>query len=138
MMAPEAYEHFRRTAPMHVQVWRTGPSRRTRHGSVAPVEGRIVRIFRDCDGLLHWGQQITFNVPVIDPGARSAPMPSGTIYHDWEWLGRARWLEAFLESWQGNIQLVHSQVLPLRHPTWRPVCGPDARGMLCAGTFRKG
>jgi hypothetical protein len=138
MMAPEAYAHFRRIAPMHVQIWRARPSLRAPHGSVVSVEGRIVRIFRDRDRLLHWGQPITFQVPVIDPGARSAPMLSGTIYHDWNRLGRARWLEAFLDSWQGKLQLVYSQVLPLRHPTWRPVCGPDARETLCAGTLEDG
>ena len=137
MMAPEAYEHFRQTAPMHVQLWRTGPSRRARHSGVVPVRGRIVRIFRDQERQLRWGQRITFNVPVIDRESRSAPMPSGTIHHDWDWLGRAHWLEAFLEAWEGKIQLVHSQILPLRHPTWRPVCGPEAKGMLCEGTLRE-
>ncbi|HTS89369.1 MAG TPA: hypothetical protein VMG41_12830 [Gemmatimonadales bacterium] len=136
MMSPEVYQEFRRTAPMHVQVWWAGSSRRARRDGIATVEGRVVRIFRDRDRLLHWGQKIRFNVPVSDPGARSAPAPSGTIYHHGEWLGQARWLEAFLEAWDGHIQLVHSQVLPLRHPTFRPVCGPDVRGVLPAGTLR--
>jgi len=136
MMAPEIYEGFRRDAPMHVQLWRTGPSRRARHEGSVKVRGRIVRIFRDTDRLLHFGQKVTFNVPVIDRESRSEPVLSGTIRHDWDWLGRAHWLEAFLEAREGTIHLVHSQVLPLRHPTWQPVCGPDARGYLCEGTLR--
>lgn len=135
MMAPEVYEEARRTASMHVQLWRAGPTRRERHAGSVRVDGRIVRIFRDRDRILHWGQRVTFVVPVIDRERTAAPTLSGTIYHDWDWMGRARWLEAFLESWQGEMQLVHSQILALRHPTLRPVCGPEATGTLCSGTF---
>jgi len=41
----------------------------------------------------------------------------------------------FLESWNGEIHLVRSQVIAIRHPTLHPVCGPDAKGFICEGTF---
>ena len=62
-------------------------------------------------------------------------MPSGTIHFDWERMGRARWFEAFLERWQGEILLVRSQIVAIRGPTRRPVCGPEVKGFVCEGTF---
>jgi hypothetical protein len=50
-------------------------------------------------------------------------------------MGRARWLEVFLESWNGEIHLMRSQVIAIRHLTVRPVCGPDAKGFICPGNF---
>lgn len=135
MMSPEVYEEARANAPMHVQLLRIDGTHRSGHTSSARISGRIVRIFRDQDRALHLGQRLSFDVPVIDR-SRSGPLtPSGTIYHDGERLGRARWLEAFLESWHGEIQLVHSQVLAIRHPTLRPVCGPEVKGFLCPGNL---
>ena len=55
--------------------------------------------------------------------------------HDWGSMGRARWLEVFLESWNGEIHLMRSQVIAIRHLTVRPVCGPDAKGFICPGNF---
>jgi hypothetical protein len=58
---------------------------------------------------------------------------SGELFHDAELMRRARWLEAFLALWKGEIELVRSQVIAIRHPTLRPVCGPDAKGYLPSG-----
>jgi len=124
-MAPEVYEEARANAPIHVQLIRIGgdPMR----GRIA---GRIVRIFRDRDHQVHWGQRIAFMADVIDRSQSGPPVLSGTLYQDGERLERARWLEAFLEMWNGELQLVRSQLVPVRHPTWRPVCGPDLKGFL--------
>ncbi|MGH7584119.1 MAG: hypothetical protein ACREL5_12920 [Gemmatimonadales bacterium] len=132
MMAPEVYQEARAGAPMHVQIWRTGSPDATRAGR---IDGRVVRIFRDHDRQLRWGQRIAFHVPVIDRASRDAPTAGGTIYLDGDHLVRTRWFEAFLASWDGVIHLVHSQICPIRHPTRRPVCGADAKGFLCEGNL---
>jgi hypothetical protein len=134
MMGPQVYEKARADAPMHVQLWRSGAL--PPNGDSVRVTGLIVRIFRDRAHVLHWGQRVSFTIPVIDQGRLDAPMPGGTIYHDWERMGRARWLEAFLESSGGKIHLVQSQVAAIRGPTRRPVCGPDVKGFICEGNFR--
>ncbi|HVA56441.1 MAG: hypothetical protein WBQ26_13810 [Gemmatimonadaceae bacterium] len=133
MMGPYAYEEARAQAPIHVQIRRFGAAPQQRSAEAVRVHGRIVRIFRDQEHVLHWWQRVSFAIPVIHRSR--SPRPSGTIYHDWERMGRAHWLEVFLESWNGELQLVHSQVLAIRHPTWRPVCGPDAKGFICEGNF---
>jgi hypothetical protein len=97
------------------------------------VDGIVVRVFRDRKRQVHWGQRVRFNVPVINRERTTAPELSGTIYHDWDRMGRARWLEVFLEYWEGEIHLVRSQVTAIRHPTARPVCGPDVEGFICTG-----
>jgi hypothetical protein len=135
MMAPWVYEQARADAPIHVQLWQfRGRSRAPDDSSVLAV-ARVVRIFRDVDHAVHLGKRIAFRVPVIHATGPEGPMPSGTIYHDWDRLGRAHWLEAFMESTDGQIQLVHSQIAAIRHPTLRPACGPDEKGFLCAGNL---
>ena len=129
-MAPEVYQQARANAPMHVQLWHT--SRRTL-GRSGRIEGRVVRVFRDQDHRLHWGKRVSFSVPMSDRHSSEPPTPSGTIYLDPEWLCRTRWLEAFLEYWDGEFQLVHSQVCPIRRPTRVPVCGVDVKGFVCEG-----
>ena len=133
MMAPEVYERARADAPMHVQIWRPSVESSPRDASYVRINGRVVRIFRNQGGVLQWGQKISFPVSIVDRNA--IPMPSGEIRHAWERIGPARFLEAFLEAWEGEIHLVHSQVAPIRHPTWRPVCGPDEKGFLCRGNM---
>lgn len=130
MMAPEVYEAARARAPIHVQLWHSG---RTRLGRSGRIEGRVVRVFRDHDHRLHWGARVSFGVPMIDRNSSEPPAPSGIIYLDAEWLCRTRWLEAFLEYWDGQFQLIHSQVCPIRHPTLEPVCGPGVKGFVCEG-----
>jgi len=135
MMGPYVYEAARADAPIHVQILRVGSTPRGAHSDSVRVHGRVVRIFRDREDVLHWWQRVSFLIPVIDRERTGSPELSGTIYHDWEWMGRARWFEVFLESWNGEIHLVRSQVIAIRHPTVQPVCGPDAKGFLCEGTF---
>jgi hypothetical protein len=135
MMGPYVYEEARASAPMHVQILRTGSARRERGSASVRLRGRIVRVFRDRERALHWLQHVEFTVPVIDRERTSSPELSGTIFHDWEWMGRARWFEVFLESWQGELQLVRSQVCAIRGPTRLPVCGPEAKGFICPGNF---
>jgi hypothetical protein len=133
MMAPEVYEQARANAPMHVQIWRPWMDSSPRDASFVRLDGRVVRIFRNRGGALRWGQKVSFPVSIINPNAASIPMPSGEIHHAWERIGPARFLEAFLEAWDGEIHLVHSQVAPIRRPTWHPVCGPDEKGFVCRG-----
>jgi hypothetical protein len=133
MMAPHVYEQARANAPIHVQLWqRSGLSARPR-GSSVQVIARVVRIFRDRDHAVHVGQQIRFHVPIIAPVGPGGPTLGGTIHHDWDRLSRQPWLEAFMESSGGQLELVFSQIAAIRHPTWHPVCGPDEKGFLCAG-----
>jgi hypothetical protein len=136
MMSPQVYEDARARAPMHVQLIRVGTLQRPEYSGCVRIRGRIVRIFRDREHQLHWGQRVSLCVSVIDRSRSEPPTLSGTIYHDGERLGRARWLEAFLESWHGEIQLVRSQLIVIRHPTLQPVCGPDAKGFLPIGDRR--
>ncbi len=133
MMSPQVYEEARADAPIHLQLWQFhGAGRRPDGGSVLAAAW-VVRIFRDRDRVLHLGQRITFRVPVIHAYGPGGPELSGRIYHDWDRLGRARWLEAFMESADGQFELVLSQIAAIRRPTMRPVCGPDEKGFLCAG-----
>ena len=136
VMAPHVYEEARANAPMHVQLIRFGALYRPGHSDSARIDGRIVRIFRDREHRLHWGQRVSFAVSVIDRSRSGPPELSGTIYHDGERLGHARWLEVFLEAWQGEIQLVRSQLIVIGHPTLHPVCPPDAKGFLPDGDTR--
>jgi len=131
MMAPFVYERARAEASMHVQIWRPHPASSFRAGPVGRIDGRVVRIFRDRGSALHWGQRVSFMVPTID--RKASPSPSGVIRHAWDRIGPARFLEAFLEAWEGQIRLVHSQVAPIRRPTVRPICSPDQAGFLFDG-----
>ncbi len=133
MMSPQVYADARAEAPIHVQLMRGGVRRQRQESGSVRVHGRVVRIFRDRERAVHLGQRLSFLIQIIDPDA--VPMPSGEIRHDWDYLGRARFIEAFLTSWQGEIHLVRSQVLGIRYPTLRPVCPPDAPGFLCPGNL---
>lgn len=135
MMAPEVYEQARANAPMHVQIWRPCIEPSPQNTPFIRINGRVVRIFQNRGGVLHWGQKISFTVSVISSRAAPIPMPSGDIHHRWERIGPVRFLEAFLEAWGGEIQLVHSQVAPIRYPTLRPVCDPNDKGFLCQGNL---
>ena len=131
MMAPFVYEKARAEAPMHVQIWRPRIETAPHNDSVVRIDGRVVRIFRDRRSDLCWAQRVRFVVPIIDHASKSEP--SGDIRHAWERIGPIRFLEAFLEAWEGQIHLVHSQIAPIRHPTLHPICGPDEKGFLCQG-----
>jgi hypothetical protein len=128
MMAPWVYESARAEAPMHIQLRCSSIQSR---GSSMRIEGRVVRIFRDTAHQLYWGKRISFSISVS--GGESGCMPGNTIYHSRDNFAAARWLEAFLESDEGKLELVYSQVAPIRGPTLRPVCGPDQEGFLCRG-----
>jgi hypothetical protein len=133
MMSPQVYENARANAPMHVQLIRVGAVHRPEYSDSVRIRGRIVRIFRDREHALHFGEAISFTVPGTGRSPSEPPMLSGTIYHDGERLARARWVEAFLESWNSEMQLVRSQLIVIGHPTLRPVAGPDAKGFLPSG-----
>jgi hypothetical protein len=134
MMAPEVYERARADAPIHVQVWRPRVETSPPRANHVRIDGRVVRLFRNHGGVLHWGQRVSFSVSVRSPNAPpEAPMLGGEIRHAWERIGPARYLEAFLQSWDGKIELVHSQVAPIRHPTLRPVCDHTVHGFVCPG-----
>lgn len=135
-MSPEVYQQARANAPMHVQLLRGGVrGQRDQRGGSVRVHGWVVRIFRDRDRALHFLQPISFSISIIPSRREEPPMPSGQIRHDWGYLGRARFLEAFLEESEGGLHLVLSQVLALRYPTVRPVCLPGAEAFLCEGTL---
>jgi hypothetical protein len=136
MMAPHVYEQARANAPIHVQLWQFGGANRQRRGASVRADVRVVRIFRDRDHALRLGQRISFSVPVRSSSGSEGRVLSGTIYHDWDEMGRVHWLEAFMESSDGQIELVRSQIVAIRHPTLHPVCGPDEKGFLCAGNLR--
>jgi hypothetical protein len=135
MMGPYVYEEARAEAPIHVQIWCARRARRDVGEASVRVHGWIVRVFRDRERQVRWGRRVSFTVPVINRERTGSPELSGTIFHDWERMGRARWLEAFLECWEGDMQLVRSQVLAIRHPTRHPVCGPDVKGFICPGNI---
>jgi hypothetical protein len=136
MMAPHVYEEARANAPIHVQLWRPRGGETLPRGASVRTTAWVIRIFRDRDHAVGLGRRISFDVPVMHPIGSNGPELSGTIYHDWNRLGRAHWLEAFMERSEGGLELVHSQIAAIRHPTLRPVCGPDARGFLCEGNLR--
>lgn len=136
MMAPHVYEDARANAPIHVQLWQVGGAHARREGASVRTHARVVRIFRDREHVLHWGQRISFQVPVMSANRSDGPELSGTIYHDWSEMGRVHWLEAFMESFSGDIELVRSQVVAIRHPTLHPVVGRDAKGFLPPGNLR--
>ena len=127
MMAPFVYEEARAQAAIHVQLRHSGRLPSRTNAACLRVTGRVVRIFRDRDSALSWGQKVTFLVPIINPTAISPPMVGGTIHHPWERIGPSQYLETFLETWDGAFHLVHSQIVPIRRPTLHPVCGPDTQ-----------
>jgi hypothetical protein len=87
MMAPFVYEQARANAPFHVQIWRGRvESPPNKEGSSIRVIGRIVRIFRNSDPSQHWGQRVSFSVPIIGRAGSANPTLDGTIRHAWEWL----------------------------------------------------
>jgi hypothetical protein len=133
MMSPHVYEEARASAPLHIQLWRTNLSAGQSDSGSLAVTGRIVRIFRNDGNLLRWGRRVSFIIPVIDK--TQPPMPGGTIYHALERIGPAHFLEAFLNSYEGHICLVRSQVAAIRHPTLSPVCSADQKGFLCVGNI---
>ncbi len=134
MMAPFVYEEARANAPLHAQLccYRLAPP--AADATSIRVTGRVVRIFRNGGKSLHLGQKIGFHISVIGPSG-SAPPLNGTIRHDRDRIGRARFFEVFLNYWDGEFHLIHSQIAPIRFPTWRPVCGPETKGFLCEGHF---
>jgi len=137
MMAPFVYEQARADAPFHVQLWRGRIEPQPANATSIIVTGRIVRLFRNKGRALHWGQKVSFAIPIVNPAGSGTPALDGTIRHAWESVGPARCLEAFLESWNGEIYLVRSQVAAIRRPTWRPVCKPGAKGFLFEGNVRR-
>ena len=134
MMAPFVYEEARADAPLHAQLCHCRPARLPADATCIRATGRVLRIFRNRGASLHLGQKISFCIPVIGP-AGSAPALDGTIRHDRYRIGRARFLEAFLDYWDSEFHLIHSQVAPIRYPTKRPVCRPETKGFLCEGHF---
>jgi hypothetical protein len=134
MMAPWVYQDARAQAAIHIQLrWEAGGPPVGGQTSVR-ILGQIERIFRNANGALRLGQKIAFTVPVIDPYADTDRSPGGTIYHNWERLSRTRWLEGFFE-WDGELQLVHSQLAPILGPTREPICRPEEDGILCTGNI---
>lgn len=131
MMSPDTYRSFRVEAPIHVQLRRSTIA--PPGGSHLLIEGRVWRIFRDDSHHLFPGRRIGFSVPMRDRD--EAPAPGGTIYHSWEHLGRARWVEAFLNHYQDGFHLIYSQIAGIRGPTWAPVCDPNAPGFCCEGNL---
>jgi hypothetical protein len=135
MMAPYFYEQARANASIHVQIWRSRVESSPRNIGSIRINGRVVRIFRNRGRVLRWGQKVSFMTPVINPMEASTPEPGGDIRHAWERIGPARYLEAFLESQEGEILLVRSQVAPIRRPTLHPVCDPTVKGFVCPGNL---
>ena len=135
MMAPFVYEEARANAPLHAQLVRydlTAPQADT---SSIRATGRVLRIFRNQGGLLHLGWKISFFIPTN--GGEEAPMLDGTIRLNPGYLYQSRFWEGFFEFWNGEFHLVHSQIAPIRRPTWRPVCSPDVKGFLFEGNCRE-
>ena len=133
MKPPWAYEEARRNAPIHAQLMIFGFKRRSEWQRPGQINGRAVRIFRDDTGALYFGKRISFFVPIIVRNASDPVAPGGTIYHNWERINSARWLEVFLYASENMFHLVESQIAPIRRPTVRPVCGPDIKGLCCEG-----
>jgi len=135
MMAPFVYEKARANAALHIQLRRCRIAPQPADATSVCVTGWVLRIFRNRGGPLHFGQKISFFVPIINSVGSAPPTLDGTIRHAWDRIGPARYLEAFLEFWDDEFHLVRSQVAPIRRPTWRPVCGPETKGFLCKGNL---
>ena len=134
MMAPFVYEQARANAPLHVQLYRYDMTRVPDNATCLRATCRVLRIFRNQGGSLHFGQKIGFTIPIINRGG--SPVLDGTIRLDWFHLFQARFWEAFLEYWDGGFHLVHSQIAPIQRPGWHPICGPETKGFLCPGNFQ--
>jgi hypothetical protein len=136
MMSPTVYEEARKTAPIHVQIFVGAmPSPNSRDTSVA-VRGRVVRIFRGHSRQMRLGKAVRFFVPII-ADRDGPPELGGEIRHDWSYLSASAWWEVFLYPAPGGVELVRSQVTPIRRPTWRPICGPDVKGYCCPGNLTR-
>lgn len=134
MMAPFVYEQARANAPFHVQLCRCYRVGLPDDTASLRVTCRVLRIFRNGGGSLHFGQRVSFTIPLINRAGR--PLLDGVIRLDPDYLFQARFWEAFLDGWDGEFHLVRSQIAPIRWPTWEPVCGPEIEGFLCRGNFR--
>ncbi len=127
MMSPEIYDDARRNAAVHAQIRVLGLSG---EAGVVSVKGWVVRVFRNTSGTSQLGAIILFNVHVqVDRSVR--PALSGTIFYDRAMLKAARWLEVFLQSERDGLALARSQLVPIRRPTWRPVCRTEEPGFCC-------
>jgi hypothetical protein len=135
MMAPFVYEEARANAPLHIQLHCRRRAPPPTDATSVRMTGRVLRIFRNRGGPLHFGQKISFLVPIKNSTSSAPPVLDGTIRHAWDRIGSARYLEAFVELWEGKFHLVRSQVAPIRRPTWRPICGPETKGFLCEGNL---
>jgi hypothetical protein len=135
MKPPYAYEDARRTAPIHAQVRVLSMKRQPHADGSARILALVVRVFRDDVGALWFAKPIRFSVPIIPSDAETEIMLGGTIRHDWHWIRRAKWLEVFLCCSNGRIELVESQLAPIRRPTLHPVCGLDQKGFCCTGNI---
>jgi hypothetical protein len=138
MMAPSVYEEARANAPLHIQLRRSRMAPPPTDATSVRVTGRVLRIFRNRGGPLHFGQKIRFFIPIINSARSAPPVLDGTIRHAWDRIGPARYLETFLEFWDDEFHLVRSQVAPIRCPTWRPVCGPETKGFCAREAFENG
>lgn len=134
MMAPFVYEQARANAPFHVQLFRYNMAKASDDATAVRATCRILRIFRNEGGSLHFGQKIHFAIPIINRAG--SPVLDGTIRLDWFHLFQARFWEAFLECWDGGFHLVHSQIAPIQCPSRHPICGPETTGFLCQGNFQ--
>jgi hypothetical protein len=135
MMAPFVYEEARANAPLHAQLVRYDPTAPQADTSSIHATGRVLRIFRNQGRPLYLGRKISFFIPTS--GGEGAPMLDGTIRLKPAYLYQSRFWEGFFEFWDGEFHLVRSQIAPIRRPTWRSVCSPDAKRFLVEGNCRE-
>lgn len=138
MKPPWVFEKARREAPIHAQlrILHLG-AQPEQHGSVAIV-CRVVRIFRDDAHSLRKGARVRVRVSVTGRNRSDAPALDGTIYHAWQRIESAEWIEVFLCPSDDGVELVESQLAPIRRPSREPVCDPEEPGFLCAGDLDDG
>lgn len=134
-MAPEVYEQARAEASIHAQIWRPKIGSRNACGGLLRIEGRIVRVFRDRQRALRFGQRVSFWVPIMASTKSDPPELSGEIRHAWESIAPARFVEAFMEWWDDEFVLVRSQIAAIRRPTYAPICDAAQKGFLCQGNL---
>ena len=119
---PDYWMKARDEAPIHVQI---RLDRRPTPDVDSLVGGPIVRIFRDGTTRLSRGDILTFEIKLWNGRPDGPPMPGRQFVGlEWEWIRKARYVEAYLDEFEGRYTLCWDQATALMRPTNSPVNPP--------------
>ena len=131
LMPPQAYTEARQTANHHVQIEVIASEVPQITPGRCSVFGRVITVFRSQDAVLHTGSLISFAVDCLR--AQDEPtMPGPILWGDADELGRAKFIEAYLDGNEPpSMKVARWQYAIIPAPSVEPVCPPEASGFSC-------